>query len=237
MRFYWLRPSTPQPYNGRIDATHRWGLPGVRCPACGAAWGDTAIAYPSVDLTPLPNRAEYEEPRAEPVEEFERLRERVRPRVPPGAPLRPGTRLGPMTGKAQGEFGAFVWPTWEALLVRRKALERLQSEGVRGLKGCRTELRFRQKNPPELLELELWPRGRLHEQCLPPRPPACKRCGRDGFRRPEHPVLEAKSLPEDVDVLRLENFETMLVCSARFMDAVTHLHLSAGLEFNELPLL
>jgi uncharacterized double-CXXCG motif protein len=142
-----------------------------------------------------------------------------------------------MTGKAQGEFGAFTWPSWEALLVRREVLERLQGEGVRGLKGCRTELRFRQKNPPELIELELWPRGRLHEQCLPARPPPCGRCGRDGFRRPEQPVLDTKTLPEDVDLFRLDNFETMLVCSGRFREAVTRLQLAAGLEFNELPLL
>ncbi|HYI02545.1 double-CXXCG motif protein [Hyalangium sp.] len=235
MRFHWLKPSTPPPRNGRIDATHRWGLPGVRCPACGATWGDTAVAYPSADLTSLPEQAKYEEPRAEPLEEYERLRERVRAWAPPGAPLRPGTRLGLLRGTAQGDFGAFAWPSWEALLVRREELERLRAEGVRGLKACRAELRFRQKNPPELLELELWPRGRLHEQCLPPRPPPCARCGRDGFRRPDQPVLDAKSLPEDVDLFRLDNFETMIVGTERFVEAVKRLEISEGVDFSELP--
>ncbi len=235
MHFYWLRPSASPPHGGQIDATYSWGLPGVRCPACGETWGDTAIAYPSVDLMSMPDRAQYEEPRAESLEEYERLREHVRSRVPPGAPLRPGTRLGPLKGRAQGDFGAFTWPTWEVLLVRREVLEQLQAEGVRGLKGCRTELRFRQKNPPELLELELWPWGRLHESCLPPRPPPCNRCGRDGFRRPEQPILDAKSLPENVDLFRLDNFETLIVGSERFVAAVHRLQVTEGLVFSELP--
>jgi uncharacterized double-CXXCG motif protein len=121
------------------------------------------------------------------------------------------------------------------LLVRREVLEQLQAEGVRGLMGCRTELRFRQKNPPELLELELWPRGRLHESCLPPRPPPCNRCGRDGFRRPEQPILDAKSLPENVDLFRLDNFETLIVGSERFVAAVHRLQVTEGLVFSELP--
>jgi uncharacterized double-CXXCG motif protein len=120
-------------------------------------------------------------------------------------------------------------------LIRREALEQLQAEGVRGLLGCRAELRFRQKNAPELLELQIEPRGLLHPDCLPERPPPCEKCGRDSFTRPEHPILDAASLPKDRDVFRLANFMTLVIGSERFVDAVRRLGIDEA-AFRELPM-
>jgi uncharacterized double-CXXCG motif protein len=120
-------------------------------------------------------------------------------------------------------------------LVRRDALERLQAEGVRGLLGCRTELRFRQKDPPELLELQIEPCGRLHRDCIPPDLPLpCPTCGRVGFRLPEQPILDAASLPTDLDLFRVGNYATVIVGTERFMATVRRLELD-GLTFRELP--
>lgn len=121
------------------------------------------------------------------------------------------------------------------LVVRREALEQLQAEGVRGLVGCRTELRFRQKDPPELLELQLEPRGMLHPDCYPPdqRPP-CATCGRFGMTLPDDPILDAASLPTDRDLFRVGNFATVIVGTERFKDAVQRLGLE-GITFRELP--
>jgi len=119
--------------------------------------------------------------------------------------------------------------------MRRDALERLQAEGVRGLKGCRTELRFRQKNPPELRELEVEPRGRLHGDCIPSDvPPPCPTCGRQAFRWPDEPILDAASLPSKLDLFRVGNFATMLIGTERFVEAVRRLELD-GITFRELP--
>jgi uncharacterized double-CXXCG motif protein len=115
-------------------------------------------------------------------------------------------------------------------------MERLQAEGVRGLHGCRTELRFRQKNPPQLLELQLEPHGRLHPDCLPPDlPPPCATCGRLGLTRPDAPILDAASLPMHLDLFRVGNFATMIIGTERFMDAVRRLELD-GITFRELPI-
>ncbi len=111
MHFYRLREDTTAGYTGGISAKSKWGLPGVKCPNCGATWADSAISYPCVDLSQHPHRAEFEEPRPEPIEEFERLREQVRPLVPEGLPLDPGTLLGPAVGTAQGRFGPFCFET------------------------------------------------------------------------------------------------------------------------------
>jgi uncharacterized double-CXXCG motif protein len=120
-------------------------------------------------------------------------------------------------------------------MLRRDTLERLQAEGLRGLLGCRTELRWRQKNPPELLELQIEPHGRLHPDCLPPDlPPPCATCGRVAFRLPEQPILDAASLPADLDLFRVGNFATVIVGTERFMEAVRRLELD-GITFRELP--
>jgi len=236
MRFY-LVDDVPNPrYSGGYDYGHQWGLPGVHCPVCNDTWASTGEAYPSVDLSYLPaeEQKKYLPRVEEDYEEFERLREQVRPLVPAGARLWPGTQLGPLIGLARGEFGPLVlFYAWE-LLMRRESLERLQAEGLRGLKGCRTALRFRKKNPPELLEMELLPRGRRHPDCLLERPPPCPKCKGDSAKWPEEPILDAATLPQDLDLFRLADF-MRIICTERFVEAVRRLGYEQDIAFRELP--
>jgi len=236
MRYFIVEEDKSSGYTGFVNAGHKWGLPGVdTCPACKATWAATSKAYPSVDLTPLAALADFAEARAEPLEEYERLRELVRPLLPPGAVVQPGSSFGPLVGNAQGRFGQFVSNYSDVLLVRREALEKLQAEGLRGLKGCRMEVRFRQRHSPELLELELLPVGRLHPKCLPPdREPPCTRCGRDGFSLPKQPVLDAATLPPELDLFRLLDMSTLVICTERFAEACQRLGLD-GIVFVPLP--
>jgi uncharacterized double-CXXCG motif protein len=235
MRYFSIEEDKSLGYTGFVNAVPKWGLPGVdTCPACKATWADISKAYPSVDLTPVTALADFAEPRAEPIEEYERMRELVRPLLPPGAVVGPGSCLGPLVGSAQGRFGQFVSYS-HVLLVRREALEKLQAEGLRGLQGCRMEVRFRQRSSPELLELELLPVGRLHPKCLPPaRKPPCPRCGWEDISMPKEPVLNAATLPPHLDVFRLVDISTAVVCTERFAEACQRLGLD-GLVFLPLP--
>lgn len=222
-------------YAGDLNARRRWLLPGARCSTCGATWSASGHQYPAVDLSQLPERGELEKPRPEPFPEFARLRERVRPLAPPDARLPPGTGFGPLVGTAHGDLGPLTWQGDYLLLLRRDTLERLRAEGIRGLLGCPTELRWRQQHPPELLELQIEPHGRLHPDCLPPDlPPPCATCGRLGLRLPELPILEAASLPANLDLFRIGNFATVIVGTEQFMDAARRLELD-GITFRELP--
>jgi uncharacterized double-CXXCG motif protein len=235
MHYFRVEEDKSAGYTGDVDASHKWGLPGIRCPTCKATWSGGSKAYPSVDLTPVAALADFEKARPEPAEEYERLRALVRPLLPPGAVLDPGSGFGPLVGNAQGRFGALSCPYPWWLLVRREALEKLQAEGLRGLKGCRTQVRFRQRASPELLELELIPVGRAHPDCLPPgRKPPCTRCGRHGLTLPKDLVLDASSLPNNLDVFRLQDFSTVIVCTERFVDACQRLELD-GAAFHPLP--
>jgi uncharacterized double-CXXCG motif protein len=234
MQYFVIKEDKSAGYTGFVDAANKWVLPGVHCPACDATWAG-GFSYPCVDLTPVAALANFEEARPEPIEEYERLCELVRPLLPPGAILRPGSDFGPSIGKAQGRFGQFVMNYSWILMVQREALEKLQAEGLRGLKGCRAELRFRQRNSPELFELEILPMGRLHRACLPPDyQPPCQRCGRNSVPLPDDLVLDATTLPTDTDLFRLGDFSQVIVCTKRFADACNRLGLD-GVVFQRLP--
>jgi uncharacterized double-CXXCG motif protein len=225
-RFYWLRHPKKSRYTGNLNARHKWLLPSVFCPECRNPWPGGLTAYPSGDLSSLSEQKEYRDVRFGPLEEFERARERVRPLVSPGAQLLPGTSLGPLVGTATGTFSALFFYFVDMPLAHREALELLRAEGVRGLRGFSTELRFRtRKDPPELLELELLPHGRLHPDCTPPRPPPCPTCGLDSFTRPEEPILDAASLPTHTDLFRVGDFDSMIIGTERFVEALWRLEL------------
>jgi uncharacterized double-CXXCG motif protein len=121
-------------------------------------------------------------------------------------------------------------------LIHLQALERLQAEGVRGLRAFPTALRFRGRTPPALLELEILQHGRLHPDCFPPDTPArCTKCERLGVRRPENLILDAASLPEHTDLFRLTDFETTLIGTNRLVEAIQRLELE-GVDCRELPI-
>jgi uncharacterized double-CXXCG motif protein len=237
MKFYLLNHAPVPRYSGTHDYGHKWGLPGMHCPVCDFTWATTANSFPSVDLSHLPVQEQKKYlPRVEKdFAEFERLREQVRPLVPPGVQLLPGTDFGPMNGSARGEFGPLVLAEPWSLLMRPEPLARLQAEGLRGLKGCRTELRFRKKNPPELLEMELTQRGHLHADCLPELPSPCPKCERLSLTLPEQPVLDEASLPQDLDLFRLAGFRTLIIGTDRFVEVVRRLGYEDDIAFRELP--
>ena len=237
MKFYEAVEDTSLGYTGYLDGVHRWGLPGVQpCLTCRAGGGSPALAYPCVELSSLPEheRKKLSDPWPVPREEIARLAELVRPFVPSWVLLNPGAQFGPLAGKGAGRFGQlFLQNPW-TLLLRREALERLQAANVRGLQACSVDVRFRGKNPPELLELQLELHGRIHPACLPPnRKPPCPTCGNDPYKLPNPIVLDAASLPEDVDVFRMRDAWTVILVTERFVDAVKRLELD-GVTFREL---
>jgi uncharacterized double-CXXCG motif protein len=224
-------------HSGDIDAAHRWGLPGVSCHVCGVTWSVSSCEYPAIDLSHLPEVKLYEEPRAEPLEEFERLRCPLLPLIPNGFVPPPGTEFGPLRGRAWGRFGTFAWRGGATLLVERKTFSQLREAGVQGLVGVKPEIRFRGKKAPDWLELNLEPHALLHRSCLPAdlRPP-CPACGRQGLKRPDNLIIDAATFPAHVDIFRAGNYTTVILATERFVGAVRQLGLQDDIAFTELPL-
>ncbi|WP_224362856.1 SitI6 family double-CXXCG motif immunity protein [Hyalangium versicolor] len=111
----------------------------------------------------------------------------------------------------------------------------MEAERVQGLRGCRAQLRFRQKSPLELLELELLPQSQAHPECLPEyRPEPCTKCGRKLWARSEELILKASSLPQGVDAFRLEDFLAAIIASERFVETARRLGSEQDIVFREV---
>jgi len=235
VKFYRVEADEAPRYTGNLDAGHKWGLPGVEpCPTCGVGGGVVGLQYPCVDLSSLPERKKFDDPWPVPFKEFARLRELVRPLAPQRAVLEPGTRFGPLEGTGSGHFGPLFMQNPWSLYIRREALERLREAGIRGLQGCPINVRFRVKRPPELLALQFELHGQYHPDCLPPdlKPP-CPTCENDPLERPNPMILDAVSLPVDLDLFRLRQAWTVIVATDRMVDAAQRLELD-GVMFREL---
>ncbi|MFY2561750.1 double-CXXCG motif protein [Corallococcus terminator] len=236
MRFYRIEEDTSLGCDGYLEAVNKWCLPGVEpCPKCRLGGGTPWLAYPCVDLSGLPPHElrKLKDPWPVPFEEFSRLRELVRPLAPSWALLEPGTQYGPCNGKGFGRFGALFVQDSFALFLRREVMGALQSEGLRGLQGCPVDIRFRGANPPELLELQLELHGRIHSSGLAPlRSEPCSTCGRRSGKWIQHFILDAASLPQDVDVFRHSEAWGILIVTERFVDTVKRLGLD-GVTFSE----
>ena len=119
--------------------------------------------------------------------------------------------------------------------MQREPLEKLHKEGLYGLKGYPTHLKFRQRQPPDLLELELLPAGHLHAESPPiRRGPICSRCSRNPITFPKVHILDAQSVPKNLDLFRLEDFPGFIICTERFADACQRLNLD-GAVFRPFP--
>ena len=237
MKFYRLTKDPSPRYTGSLNASHPWGLPGVEpCPTCKCGGAGTGLEYPCIDLSGLPPHElkKLSDFWPVPSEEIERLRELVRPLAPKGAVLEPGTLFGSLKGTGLGYFGQFFMEDPWTLCVRREALERLKEAGLRGLHGCPIQVRFRTKHAPELFEMQLEMHGLYHPDCLPPdRRPPCPTCGNEFFVRPDPVILDAASLPSDLDLFRLRQGSTNVLASERFVETVRRLALD-GVLFQEL---
>jgi uncharacterized double-CXXCG motif protein len=237
LRFYQAATDTAAPYTSDLSARHRWHLPSVLdCPGSGpGVFGTDAVRYPCADLTGLPNLQEFEDPSPQSLDVYLRLSEQVRPLLPPGAVMKPGMALGPMVGRASGTFSPLSMQNPWSLYLLRDALERLQGTAIRGLRGFPMELRrFRGRNPPDLLEADLLIRGELHADCLPPDAKTCEQCGAKNYSLPDPFILDASTLPTDVDLFRLAGWSSLIIVTERFVDAVKQLNLD-GVIFREVP--
>jgi uncharacterized double-CXXCG motif protein len=238
MKFYELGSDPSPRYTGNLNAAHKWALPGVEpCPVCDLqSEAHTMAQYPCVDLSVLPPDEQEKLLDAWPVprEEFIRRRELVRPLTPPYAMLGCGAVFGPLKGTGLGYFGQLFMQNPWSLCMRREALERLQAAGVRGLVGCPTQVRFRTRHAPDLRDIQLESHGRMHPGCLPPAYPPCRVCNISrSHPRPDPYWLDAASLPDHVDIFRLDVASVPIIANERLVDAVHRLELD-GVVFKEI---
>ncbi|RKH22834.1 hypothetical protein D7Y13_34740 [Corallococcus praedator] len=206
-------------WSGSYRAEHRWCLPSILCPRCGARGG--MQAYPSVDLSELPENESLTDIWPQSAEEYARRAALVRPFATAGIVLEPGNSLGPLVGTARGHFGPVTaLPSWQ-VLVREDARDLLLETGLQGIIPVRAELRTRRTKELPLYELEARPLAKLHPDCID-RVPTCPDCGDNSFSLPPKRWLLRESVPPGLDLFGVEE-TTRIVVSERFIDTMNRL--------------
>lgn len=220
---------------GYIQAAHKWGLPGVTCHVCGSTWGNIGLDYPSVDLSAFPENERFVDPWPVPLATFEELKKIIKNAFPRLEQLKPGTSFGPLFGKATGKLDGFVWNMPWALLITGDAQNKLKRFDLSLPRAVSPILKFK-KEPQEIFEYEILPRGILLNGIYPPEYPRfCTACGRDGATMPEKLLVDVSSLPKDLDMFRLSNFSTVILVTERLVEAVKELGIN-GAFFQEVDL-
>lgn len=228
MRLFEVQPDDDWESKYEIDASHKLGLPGVKCSVCGRTWSTTGIAYPSVGSSVLPSDKRYRDVWPVSLDEIEELRRPLIDSFSNGAVLPPGTEFGPLVGMAQGTFGDFVWLNPWTLLIKSEALSSLIHNGVRMPKAVRPILTFGGNGFVDILELQIEPRARL--DLTPTQSDSesrCRACGYKLFRKPKELIIERSSIPQDFDLFRAQDFTTLIFATQKFVEAVEDLKLTA----------
>ncbi|MEI6780002.1 MAG: double-CXXCG motif protein [Verrucomicrobiota bacterium] len=216
-----IRPD--QPRWGKlnsIEASHFRKLPGVRCPNCGA-WALTGLIYPAIEPSVLNDMVLTADPSPLPVEQFYTLAASIQPVLGENRPAKPGTELGPLRGKAKGNFGDFAWVNPWTPLLRESVWLALRETGIH-LAGVRAELDFGRLAHESLIELETLPTAALPSALLPEK---CSICGRLPVKRPDTLCVDASSFDASIPLQRIAEIPTVLVANELFAQFIEHRNL------------
>ena len=212
----------------RLDCFHARNLKGVVCPVC-TGWGTAGFEYPSVDISKLDDvipsefLQESRKNRSMTLKEFAELKRRILPILGENRPFEPATQFGPLNGTGSGRFDDFAWLNSWTMLVREPVFTELRKTGF-DLIGVPANIKFRRKQPENLVELEIKPKAHLHSSA---RPEQCEICGRHGtlvdlklLGKASYvvplPVLEAATFDDTVPLQRVLEWPTMLIANEAF---------------------
>jgi uncharacterized double-CXXCG motif protein len=202
-----------------IEATHWQKLPGIRCPSCGV-WALTGITYPTVDTSAFNGIALPATPSPLSVEQFNALAASIQTAVGAQRPMRPGTELGPLSGKAKGNFGDFAWVNPWTPLLRESVWLALRENGIL-LAEVRAEFDFGLAHEP-LVELEALPTATLPKELVPEK---CAICGRLAVKKPDNISFAVSSLDASIPLQRIAELPTVLVANEPFAQFIQQRHL------------
>lgn len=212
---YEIFPEGDRDYS--IRAMHARAVMGVDCPKCGV-WATTGMEYPSVGVSGLndiiPRCHFYGSRKSEPmsVEFFREIENRLAPILGPDRPFVPGTRFGPLKGKAVGKTDDdFVWLHRWTLLVREPVYRAIKDAGF-DVNGVVADIAFKQEPREKLIELEGPPSAGIH-----PSPPfrICGLCGRNPTIRGRE-----KEFAPSVALQRIRDWPTRILINEAFADFV-----------------
>ena len=200
----------------------------VDCQYCGNKWGNCTIAYPSLDLSTIPNEKRFRKAGlVVNVEEYIDLRSQIQRLLPQGLPIPPGTRFGSLVGTTYGQHGDFTWTRPPTVLIHPEALNKLIAEGIKIPITVKPEIKARGKKLFEHLEIQTEAHLELSERCIKQGRPNCPACGSSGIKAFIAPdLIKKSSIPEGLDIFRMRVRNNYIHVTERFVDAVRRLELT-----------
>lgn len=213
-----------------FTTNRKWEIPMVNCHVCGNEWGDSAVAYLAIDCSKLRNENAFKKrkrSRRVSLEEFIDLRNQIQRLLPKNLPIPPGTSFGPLFGTTYGQHGDFTWTHPPTVMIHPEALNKLIAVGIKMPPTVQPEIKARGKKPFEHLEIQTEEHLRLSERCIKRGRPNCPACGSSGISAFIKPDLIVKSsIPENLDIFRLNPRNNYIHVTERFVDAVRSLGLT-----------
>jgi uncharacterized double-CXXCG motif protein len=241
MKWYRVEPDGDYPHNYLLDASHKWSLPGVKCSVCGWEGSGPCPEFPTVNLPSNLDPKPYLDAWPVKPEQFRELVENLRLNIKRKIHWRPGTEFGPLEGTASGKFGDITWLEPGTMLFSLETLERLNGFDIGTLTLSEPNIQSRSKKSFNFREIELEPFAELDPGCLDPgSPPPCPECTiwqakiKDSDWGGE-PVIIAKTIPKNIHLTRIQEFEGYILGSEKFVDAALELQLS-DLKATEIQL-
>jgi hypothetical protein len=153
-----------------------------------------------------------------PLEQFYALAASVQPVLGDNRPVEPGTELGPLRGKAKGNFGDFAWVNPWTPLLRESVWLALRDSGIH-LVGTQAELDFGKRVHEPLVELEVLPTASLPKSLLPEK---CSICGRLGGGLPDTLYVDGLAFDASIPLQRLAEHPAVLVANEEFARFINH---------------
>jgi uncharacterized double-CXXCG motif protein len=205
-----------------FNVKYKWELPMVNCSVCKSKWGSSSIAYPSTDLSQLPNLDIFTTQDVVSESTYLLLREQVAPLLPNDALIPPGTYFGPLSGTTYGQHGDFAWHSpAQALFIHPNALAKLLESGVRIPQTVKPEITARGKINFEHLQIQTEAHLQLSERCIIRKRPDCPACGSSGIIKFIEPNYVVKSsIPNNLDLFRMRIRSRYVLVTEKFVDAV-----------------
>lgn len=240
MKYYQIKPDYSDKKQNYLEATHKWGLPGVSCNICNQVWSNVGIQYPSVDISELSISEELEEGWVASLSELKSFQTEIRTAFPEYHILPPGSEFGCLIGKEVGKksgyFNDFIWNLPWTIILRENTLDKLHFEKLKLPKTIEPIIKFKTQ-PQKIYEFEILPFGNLLNPIFENnRDNACLGCDRIGVSMPHEILVEKETIPIDLDIFRLTNFSTIIVITERLVEAAKRLQLK-GAIFNEIKVI
>ena len=222
MKYYFIGPASEKSidsprFQGRVF--HKWMLPGVTCPICGASWGSIGAHYSSVSLSAHSNEVELRIARNVPLKQFQELRSSLKSFVPEPEQLRPGTRFGPLIGEAKDIHGDLPWVNKWTPLVSSKIFAVISREFEDTVKATECEFVTPDGVTCAYYEMESHPSADLTYDSGARKLPSCSGCGRHESL-PTDPdfTLDGSSLNPNMHWFRTRDKPTRVIASEKLVN-------------------